>query len=137
MQRADCGLRRVVPVDDPVTTLDAIKVQAGGVIDQVWLHTKLTEGVAAPSAKVLCFDEILVEEGAKLVPAADRHYLREGLGMLAAPSAAAAQGGAAAGLNGTSGMLLLGWPDHRPLIVDLWAKDRARAAAAKGGRRTR
>ncbi len=111
---AKCGLRRVVPVDDPGTTLDAVKMEPGGVIDQVWLHASLSEGVTKPSASVVCFDEELVGLAARRQPPVSRRWLIEGLRLFDG-----CNGGTAAG-----GMRRLGWPDHRSLIVDLWAKCR-------------
>ncbi len=112
-----CRLHRVVPRGDPGTTLDAIKKEPGGAIDHVWLHEKLRDGVPQPSAAVVPLDEVLVQHAAQRVPPISREWLREGLCTLGSAD------GANDNLNTIHAMKKLGWPDHRPLIVDMWAKD--------------
>ena len=118
-----CGLRRVVPHRDPGTTLDAIKKFPGGAVDNVLLHTHLLEGVASPVAHVVCFDEQLMALAAQQQPRISREWLREGLCTLG--SAASSGDGTNANENAIHAMKRLGWSDHRPLIVDIWAKDLA------------
>lgn len=117
----DCGLLRVEPKPDLCTTLDEVKTvprgKKGHAIDHVWLHTTLAAGVTIqPRATVVCFDEALVKLAAGRQPKISRKWLCEGLRSFDG----AEGGGSAAG-----GIRQLGWPDHRPLILDLLAKNRA------------
>ena len=77
-------------------------------------------GVPQAHAYVMCFDERLVTHAATRQPSISREWLREGLCALGASASSA--DGASINANVIPGMKKLGWPDHRPLVVDLWAQ---------------